>query len=117
MAKRAQPSTQLSIRPSYIIGPYKYGIFSIPEINLINLGIYLGIYTLCLPLLYRLQKLLKLPKYVLTILFVVYVFSLFYVFGVVTIGYIIFSNVKNVGTTLIKYEKAHHSQYPSTHST
>ncbi len=98
---------KLSPNPSYIIGPYKHGVFSIPKINLITLGIYVGIYTLCLPLLYRLQKTLKLPKYVLTIIFIVYILSLFYVFGVVTIGYIIFSNVKNVGTKFIKYEKSH----------
>lgn len=98
-------------RPFYIVGPYKYGSFSIPKMNLLKYGISLLIYTALLPVLYKFQSYIKLPTYVLFLIYFVYAVALFSFFGVVSIGYIVYTNFKTLSIDIVTNEKQNVKKY------
>lgn len=101
LSQKQQPK-----KPFYIIGPYKYGSFEIPQMNLLKYGISLLIYTLLLPFLYKLNKTyLKLPNYIIYILYFIYAIALFYFFGIVSIGYIIYKNTSSFSHDLLTQQQ------------
>ena len=84
------------------IGPYTFGnnLITIPKINLRTYIIYILIYIAALPIINQILRYFKLPTYALYILYTIYFLIMFYMFGVVTIGYILFINARNIITDI-----------------
>lgn len=103
-----QPSqtspSKSTTHPFYIVGPYRYGVFSIPRMNLLRYGITMLICTALLPFLYKFQAYFKFPTYTLYLAYFIYTLALFYFFGVVSIGYIIYANFRSLSADFTTHE-------------
>lgn len=84
------------------MGPYRFAnnLITIPKIDLRTYIIYIIIYIAALPIINQILRYFNLPSYALYLLYTIYFLIMFYMFGVVTIGYILFINAKNIATDI-----------------
>lgn len=115
MVKKTNQTDQTNkTHPFYIVGPYKYGPLTLPRTNLLTYAITLLLYTALLPFLSKINSTyFNLPKSAIYLLYIIYAIALFYFFGVISIGYIIYENTREVGKTIYEHTPLSQIHLPS----